>query len=273
MTEADAIAAADRPATRSTIAADLAALGVEPGMTLMVHSSLSRLGFVAGGAHAVVLALLDAVGPDGTVMMPTLSGHLSDPAAWMNPPVPESWWEAIRAETPPYDPDLTPTRDMGAIVECFRHLPGVRRSAHPTASMAAIGPRAAELLEPHDLAYPLGEASPLARLYDLDGHVLLLGVTHANNTSLHLAEYRSPPPSGPPWVRRGAPVMRGGEATWVTYDDLEDDDGDFHELGEAFATTGLERRGAIGAGVGRCMRSRDIVDFGVEWLRQHRRGG
>ncbi|MEM9464525.1 MAG: AAC(3) family N-acetyltransferase [Actinomycetota bacterium] len=272
MTEADAIAAADRPATRTSLATDLTALGVESGMTLMVHSSLSRLGFVAGGAPAVVLALLDAVGPDGTVMMPTLSNHLGDPAEWRNPPVPETWWQTIRDEVPAYDPALTPTRLMGAIVECFRHQPGVRRSAHPTASMAATGPRAPELLEPHELDYPLGEASPLARLYALDAHILLLGVTHANNTSLHLAEYRSPPPTGLPHVRRGAPILHDGERVWATYDDIEDDDEDFADLGEAFAETGLERCGPVGAGVGRLMRSRDVVDFGVEWLRDHRHG-
>ena len=272
MSEADAIAASERPATRTSLGGDLAALGVESGMTLMVHSSLSRLGFVAGGAHAVVLALLDAVGPEGTVMMPTLSNHLGDPATWMNPPVPEEWWQTIRDETPGYDPNLTPTRLMGAIVESFRHLPGVQRSSHPTASMAATGPHAMTLLEPHDLDYPLGESSPLARLYELDGHVMLLGVTHENNTSLHLAEYRSPPPEGPPHVRRSAPVVHHGGRAWVTYDDIDDDADDFGELGEAFAETGLEHRGSVGAGTGRLMRSRDIVDFGVGWLRKHRHG-
>ena len=272
MIEADAVAAAERPATRASIADELGNLGVEPGMTLMVHSSLSKLGFVTGGAHAVVLALIDAVGPSGTLMMPTLSNQLSDPASWQDPPVPESWWQTIREETPAYDPDLTPTRLMGAIVDCFRHHPGVRRSAHPSASMAALGPKTTELLEPHDLDHPLGERSPLGRLYAMDGHILLLGVTHANNTSLHLAEYRSPPPDGPPVVRRSAPVLHEGERRWVTYDDIDDDASDFGRLGEAFAATGQETRGPVGAGIGRLMRARDVVDFGVDWLQEHRYG-
>src|SRR4051794_16906227 len=97
-------------------------------MTVMVHSSLSTLGFVCGGAHTVVQALLDVIGPDGTLMMPTHSGGLSDPAAWGDPPVPETWWETIRATMPAFDATLTPMRSMGAIVDCFRHVPGVRRS-------------------------------------------------------------------------------------------------------------------------------------------------
>ena len=274
MTEADAIGAVDRPATRSTLLTDLRELGVETGMTLMVHSSLSSLGFVVGGAQAVVEALLDAVGPDGTLMMPTHSTGNSEPAHWSRPPVPEAWWPTIRDEMPAYDPDLTPTREMGAIVECFRRGPGVRRSAHPAMSAAAAGPNADTLLDDHSFEHGLGgERTPQARLYDLDGHVLLLGVTHANNTSLHVAEYRSPPPGGYEIERYSAAAMVDGERQWVTYETFPDDDEDFAELGEAFAETGLEQRGTVGAGVGRLMRSRDIVDFGATWMAEHRHQG
>ena len=123
MSDTDAIALAERPATVESLAEDLRALGVRAGTVVMVHSSLSRLGYVAGGAHAVILALLDTVGPDGTIVMPTHSGDLSDPGSWINPPVPEAWWDAIRSTMPAYDPVLTPTRQMGAIVECFRRVP------------------------------------------------------------------------------------------------------------------------------------------------------
>ena len=118
-----------------------------------------------------------------------------------------------------------------------------------------------------------GERTPQARLYTLDGHVLLLGVTHANNTSLHVAEYRSPPPGGYELEQYSAAAMVDGERRWVTYETFPDDDADFAELGEAFFDTGLERRGAIGGGVGRLMRSRDIVDFAATWMAAHRHQG
>ncbi|MCL4110581.1 UNVERIFIED_CONTAM: hypothetical protein GTU68_035555 [Idotea baltica] len=236
-------------------------------MTLMAHASLSQLGFVVGGAQAVVQALVDVVGPGGTLMTPTHSGALSDPASWQNPPVPKSWWPTIRDTMPAFDPARTPTRQMGAIAECFRHLPGVVRSNHPTVSAAAVGPNARALTEGHDLHDRLGESSPQGKLYAMDGHVLLLGVDHGNNTSLHLSEVRS---GVMPIVTDGAPMLVHGERAWVEINHVDDDDGDFAELGEAFAATGLERRGPVGTGIARLVRSREIVDFGTNWIRSHR---
>ncbi len=101
----DAVIGEAGPFTRGSLREDLLDLGVEAGSTVMVHSSLSRLGWVAGGAQAVVMALMDALGPTGTLVMPTHSGHLTDPARWERPPVPAEWWPLIRGETPAYDPD------------------------------------------------------------------------------------------------------------------------------------------------------------------------
>ena len=185
--------AADAPApvTPRSLAADLQALGVGPGMLLNVHSSLSRIGWVVGGAQAVVEALLEVLGPDGTLMMPTHSGQLSDPSHWRMPPAPESWWPTIRDEMPAYDPVTTPTRKMGAIVEVFRRVPGVERSSHPQTSHAARGPLAERIVAEHPLDSFFGPRTPIGKLYELDGHVLLLGVDHGNNTVLHLAEEKA----------------------------------------------------------------------------------
>ena len=129
------------PATLASLTADLRTLGVRPGMTLIAHSALGRFGWVAGGPVAVILALEAALGPSGTLVLPTHSGDLSEPSYWRHPPVPEAWWPLIRAEMPAFDPDLTPTRGMGIIPETFRKQPDARRSGHPHVSFAAREPR------------------------------------------------------------------------------------------------------------------------------------
>jgi aminoglycoside 3-N-acetyltransferase len=267
--ERSAVEAAAAPATTESLVADLHALGVAPGALLLVHSSLSRLGYVAGGAHAVVLALLAAVGPTGTIVTPAYTSDLSDPSRWEEPPVPESWWPVIRAHTPAFDPAVTPTRHMGAIVDCFLRVPDVRRSSHPRDSFAAHGPLASRVVDDHPLAYSLGERSPLARIYDLDGEVLLLGVDHGNNSSLHLSEYRADLPITD-WISEGSPMLVDGAREWVTYADRAGNSDDFAALGEAFAATGKERRAPVAAGTARLMRQREVVDFGVRWLEANR---
>ena len=269
--ESDVIAESSRPATVASLTSDVRALGLDQGDIVIVHSAMSRLGWIAGGAQSVVVALMAAVGPQGTIVMPTQSGQLTDPASWSNPPVPAAWVETVRDALPAYDADLTPTRAMGAVVDCFRHHPDTVRSPHPLVSFAANGGHAHEIVRSHPLAPETGEASPLGRLYELDALVLLLGVTHSNNTSLHLAEERACW-HGKSNRAHGAPMLVDGQRQWVVWDDLDGDDEDFGSIGEAFAAAGGERAGPIGAGTGRLCRHREIVDFAVAWMTAHRPG-
>lgn len=269
MSEASAIAQTERPATVRTLVTDLHELGVTHGSLIIVHSSLSRLGWVVGGAQAVVEALVEVVGPTGTIVMPSQSSSISDPAEWSNPPVPPEWMETIRNAMPVYDPALSPTTGMGAVVDCFLHHPLTVRSAHPTVSFAANGPLADEITRNHSLTPGLGAGSPIERLYDLDATVVLLGIDHANNTSLHLAEYRATW-AGKTQTSVGVPLIVDGHRQWATYDDLELDEGDFAVIGEAFAATGHERLSIIGAGRGRLGSMRAIVDFATDWMTVNR---
>lgn len=261
------------PLTREMLAAQFRALGVQPAQSILLHSSLKRLGWVVGGAVTVVHALLDALGEGGTLMVPTHSADNSDPRHWENPPVPESWWQTVRDHTPAYHPAYSPTWFMGVIADTARQFPGARRSNHPQHSFAAVGANRDALVGGETpIETSLGDGSPLAALYALDGYVLLLGVGHDNNTSLHLSEHRANFPKKT--VQEGAAVFVDGVRQWVPFEDIDLDDEDFPTIGVAFeaAHPDAVRAGTIGKAAAKLIRQRPLVDFGVAWMETNRTG-
>jgi len=274
MTERNIIDQTTLPATSESLARDFESLGLETGQTVLLHSSLGSIGYVCGGAQTVITSLLNILGESGTLMMPTHTGQNSDPANWNAPPVPESWWPAIRANSPPFDPRITPTRGMGAIAEMFRQMPGVERSLHPSTSFAACGPNADFLLGGKlPLEEGLGEDSPIGKLYEIDGQILLLGTTHSSNTSLHLAEYRAKL-AHKNIVKEGAAILLDEERQWVMFEMLDLDSDDFEQIGTAF-TNEIQNRdffsvGDVGLANASLYQQRPLVDFAVSWMENYR---
>lgn len=263
MSEEKAISRVTVPGTRKSLTRDLRRLGLRSGQALIVHASLSALGWVNGGEVTVIYALMDALTPRGTLVMPAHTAGYSDPALWENPPVPAAWQETIRATMPLFDPRRTPTRGVGRVAELFRTWPDVRRSAHPQVSFAAWGRHADHVTSGHELAFGLGESSPLARIYDLDGSVLLLGTGHDSNTSLHLSEARLPNPA---LAENGTPWMENGRRVWKRFPEIDYDSEPFPALGRAFEAQHQVTIGQVAAATSRLMSQRELVDFGVAWL-------
>lgn len=274
MSEGDVIARTGAsPATVASLTDDLEKLGVRPGSLLLVHSSLSALGWVAGGPVAVIQALLACLGETGTLVMPAYSGEYSDPEDWENPPVPDDWKPVIREHMPAFERNVTPSRGVGAIAECFRTWPGTVRSDHPITSFSARGPLAREICADHELASSVGEGSPLARVFERDGSVLLLGVGFGRNSSFHLAEYRADFEGKRP-LENGSPLRIDGRRVWHTYKDLDLWGGDFRRIGAAFqdAEAGHVRTGAVACATAHLFPQRRVVDFAARWMAWHRTG-
>ena len=264
-----------RPVTRSDLVRDLHALGVREGGVLMVHAAMSSLGWVVGGVDALVLALLDVVGPDGTLA--AVVGWDEDTyamASW-----PEEWQRAYREELPGFDPEVTEANhDMGRLAERIRTWPGAVRGPHPESSFAALGPRAAWVVAPHADDDAFGPGSPLARLVEADGQVLMLGAPLETVTLLHHAEALADVP-GKRRVRYEMPVMVDGERVWRTLEDIDSSEGafDYDRLGlgdvDPFEVIA---RDALAAGVGasrpvgmstsHVFPAPDLVRFAVAWM-------
>lgn len=243
--------------------------GIRSGQAIMVHTSLSSLGFVCGGAQVVIEALLESVGEEGTIMMPAQSWKNLDPEAGVHWEEPKEWWQTIRDNWPAYDKNITPTNTMGAVAEMFRKWPGTVRSDHPARSVAAWGRHAGYLTENHDLSNIFGKDSPIGKLYELDGYVLLMGVGYDKNTSLHLADVLAEYP-GKHMVTESSAMMIDGKRVWKSYETLYVDGEDFDEIGKAFERRCRVTRVKLGNGELAFMRQRDLVDFAVRWIEENR---
>ncbi len=269
MSEQSVIQNTVRPATVASLCDELRLLGIRSGDILLVHSSLSKMGWVCGGPVAVNQALLASIGTNGTLVMPAHTGDNSDPAEWVNPPVPADWLPVIYDTMPAFEPAVTPTRGMGRIAECFRTWPGTRRSGHPQVSFCANGPRADEIVRTHALTPQFGMDTPLGRLYLSGAKVLLLGVGYGNCTSFHLAEVLS---GIMPRKKMGAAVLENGVRTWAWFEDTLFDDEDFTRIGQAYEeTSGAVSHGKAGTADCRLFDLRAAVDFAAAWIARNRK--
>lgn len=163
--------------TCDTLRADLLALGIVPGISLLMHSSYKSLGGIEGGAAAFYKTLLDVIGPEGNLIVPSMS------------------FSTVTRENPYFDIRTTPSC-VGYLTEFFRtEVPGVKRSFHPTHSCCAIGRDADWIVEGHELDFtPVGEHSPFRKLPELNGWILFLGCPWDRNTSMHGVEEVAKPP-------------------------------------------------------------------------------
>jgi aminoglycoside N3'-acetyltransferase len=233
--------AARREPGRAEITSQLRALGVEEGGVLLVHASFRAVRPIEGGPLGLVEALRAALGPDGTLVMPSWTGD----------------------DNEPFDPAITPASpDLGIVPETFRKLPGVMRSNHPFAC-AAAGPQAERITSDPLLLPPHRPESPVGRVHELVGQVLLLGVGHDSDTTLHLAELLA----GVPYrVPKHCTVLRDGRPVRVDYGENDHCCARFALADEWLRARGLQAEGRVGQAHARLAQARDIVELARERL-------
>ncbi len=229
----------------------------------MVHSSLSSLGKVLGGAPAVVRALLAALGRRGTLVIPAFSPEVSDPAHWADHSFADADAQRARAYVPAFDADTTPTT-MGLIPETFRRWPGTIHGPHPQVSVCAFRPQAEEIVAPHALKWGQGAGSPFQRLVIMDAGLLLLGVGFNRATLLHYAE--SLVPHGRRKTRR-IPFGEGDARRWVEAPCVGGDlNTHFPSFGTAYLAASHARTGRVGAADAVLASAADLVSLATGYL-------
>jgi aminoglycoside N3'-acetyltransferase len=227
--------------SREEIVRQVRELGVPEGAVLVVHTAFSNVRPVEGGPAGLIVALQDALGPDGTLVMPSMSDD----------------------DEVPFDVRITSCMSMGIVAETFWKQPGVLRSDSPHA-FAASGPLGAEITRPHPVEVPHGLDSPIGRVFERDGLVLLIGVGHDANTTIHLAEnmagvrYRA---------AKYATIDVDGRRTRIDYEEIDHCCQRFELMDDWLESQGQQRRRFVGHAEARLARSRDIVAAALARLR------
>lgn len=256
--------------TRSDLAADCAALGIGAGDIVMVHAAMSGVGPLLNGPDALIGALLDTVGPQGTILAYADWDGSYDDLLDAEGRVPERW----RPHIPPFDPARSRAiRHNGILPEFLRTTPGARRSGNPGASIVALGAQAAEITAGHPLDYGYGERTPFSKLVAMGGKVLNVGAPLDTMTLLHHAEHLARLP-GKRIRRVEVPFATTAGTVWRMIEEF--DTGDpvvtafaddyFGAIVSDFLATGQGRRGRVGDANAILVDAAPIVAFAVSWM-------
>jgi aminoglycoside 3-N-acetyltransferase len=256
------------PHTPARLVADLRALGVHAGQTVMLHTSVNAVGQVMGGANTILQALFEVLTPNGTLMMY---------AGWQDIPdfldeLDEDERALYRAQHPPFDPAHSrAVRDNSILAEFLRTWRGTQRSLNPEASMVANGAQADYLTRDHPLNYGYGTGSPLEKLVQLGGHVLMLGAPLDTVTLLHYSEFVARL-RHKNVVHYSCPMIKDGATVWVEVEDY--DTGDHHDnyafrdISQAYVETGRSKQGKVGDADCTLFDAADLNAFAVKWLEE-----
>jgi aminoglycoside 3-N-acetyltransferase len=262
--------------TADQLGTALTDVGLPAGGIVMVHSRLSAFPWIVGGVESVLRALLQACGPDGTVT--AYAGWEDNPYHLANWPTDQQ--AAYRAGMPPFDPATSEARRRyGRLPERIRTWPGSRRSAHPEMNLVAVGPHAQWLTRSTIDDDPWGPDSPLARVVEAEGTILLLGAPLDTITLIHHAE-RIAAAEPKRWVSYEMPIRTDDGTRWHRFRAIDTSRGayDYDQVTPNMSYIEAIARSALDAGIGakasvfgapcHLFPARPLVDHATAWIEQ-----
>jgi aminoglycoside 3-N-acetyltransferase len=229
--------------SQTTLVGQLLSLGLKPGGVLLVHTSFSKVKPVEGGPLGLIAALRAALGPAGTLVMPSMSYD----------------------DEHVFDKTRSHCAEMGIVADTFWRMPDVLRSDNNHA-FAAVGPLAAQIIAPHPLEIPHGPDSPVGRVHELDGQILLLGVGHDANTTIHLCESLA----GVRYLRdKYLTILKDGKPARLNFREIDHCCQNFALADGWLDERNLQRRGKVGHAEARLFGSRDLVSVVTERVKSN----
>ena len=259
--------------TRASLGDDLNRIGLRAGDTVMVHAAMSKVGPLLNGPDALSNAILDVVGSEGTMLVYTSWDSRHDDLMDDDDRVLPEW----RAHVPGFDRQASrAVRMNGIIAEVVRTMPGAHRSANPGASVAAIGKLAEWITANHPQDYGYGEGSPLAKLVERGGRVLMVGAPWDTMTLVHHADHLANLPDK--LVRRyEVPFAGDAGKTWRVVEEFDTTepvteglpDDYIEQIVTAYVAGGAGCEGLIGLAPSLLVNAKPMLAFAIDWLEAH----
>lgn len=263
MKEIDVIHQTQSPLSKNDLENDLKALGLSSKDHVIIHVSMSKIGWIIG-AEVTLLQALQSFFCEGTIVMVTQTGDLSDPRNWENPPVPSSWINKIIEEMPAYDKHLTPPNRLGRLPRLFYNAKDVYRSNHPMDSFAAWGKRAEEVTRYCDYHCAFGDHSPIQYMIDHNFKMLMIGTSYDTATVLHYAETKV---KNPPLMKQLLFIKDiEGQRHVLEVEDIDYDTIYFNEIGQDYEKHHQISKGFIGKAETKVVDVKSLVNHGMTYL-------
>lgn len=252
--------------TKEDIRQQLISMGIQKGMVILVQSNVKKLGYLAGGEQALIEAVMETIGYEGTMIMPSFTPQMADPSC-QKKSIDRERWQDVRDHSFAFDRKLSQPQYCDSLVHQFLRNEGVVRSYHPLYSFAAWGKYAKLLCDKHPLHFGLSQDSPLGKIVEFNGYVLLLGCEYEHCVMFQLARY-----SGEqlPIKIVSAPIENNKKILWKDMLELEYNTKNFSDIGEAMEDRFVVKTSYIGNGLCRFFSAREATTLATAYFHIHK---